>query len=407
MQHSLSACVLQCGFYLVADVIVPFVDRDCLLYHVIVLFFQVEVYWDSAVEVLCVQFYALCSQTEKCVIRVQGCRLWCVTHWTSLFACLLEGQRLYCHHLDAVYHLSFDLTEHLGCILLLGNSWLVRSDQLLIYFNLIHIISHNWRFIFKIIVRITTFLFEMIDLLAFIFKDAFLKFLGVNNKMIVVFILMELFNTFATETAFDSFVLCQQWIALLCTEGFGTGDVFANGTVACDVLLSHLMTFGAESWDLVIVVLLIELLVVPCVFWDVLFVCYVSFYGPYQVFGDVSGLSGSVSVSQVENVSFHEAAVGWLISAIQELTVGLKVQETGYIIVYYEGIIVIFDGVLKAEVIPKIDKVDDLLLLPDISSRYGPGCMWLFGQFLFGVNLVRNVAASILVLIFPQLNLFS
>jgi hypothetical protein len=46
-------------------------------------------------------------------------------------------------------------------------------------------------------------------------------------------------------------------------------------------------------------------------------------------------------------------------------------------------------------------------LLPDISPWYGPGGMWLFGQFLFGVNLVRNVAASILVLIFPQLNLFS
>lgn len=167
------------------------------------------------------------------------------------------------------------------------------------------------------------------------------------------------------------------------------------------------MAFGAESWDFVILVLLIELLVVPCVFWDVLFVGHVSFSGPYQVFGDVSRLSGSVSVSQVENVSFHEAAVGWLISAIQELTVGLKVQETGYIIVYYEGIIVIFDGVFKAEVIPKIDKVDGLFLLPDISPWYGPGGMWLFGQFLFGVNLVRNVAASILVLIFPQLNLFS
>jgi hypothetical protein len=35
--------------------------------------------------------------------------------------------------------------------------------------------------------------------------------------------------------------------------------------------------------------------------------------------------------------------------------------------VYYEGIIVIFDGVFKAEVIPKIDKVDGLFLLPDIS----------------------------------------
>jgi hypothetical protein len=101
----------------------------------------------------------------------------------------------------------------------------------------------------------------------------------------------------------------------------------------------------------------------------------VSFFGPYQVFGDVSGLSGSVSVSQVENVSLYEAAIGRLVSAIQELTVGLKVQETGYIIVYYEGIIVIFDGVLKAEIIPKINKIDGMFLLPDISPRYGPGGM--------------------------------
>jgi hypothetical protein len=59
-------------------------------------------------------------------------------------------------------------------------------------------------------VRIATFLLEGIDPLALIFKYAFLKFLGVYNKMIVAFILMELLNTFSTETAFDSFVFSQQ-----------------------------------------------------------------------------------------------------------------------------------------------------------------------------------------------------
>ncbi len=54
------------------------------------------------------------------------------------------------------------------------------------------------------------------------------------------------------------------------------------------------------------------------------------------MFGEVSGLSGPVAVSQIENVSFHEEPVRGLMSAIQELTVRLKVQETGYVFVYNE-----------------------------------------------------------------------
>jgi len=83
------------------NVIIPLVYWNHLLNYVVVLLFEVKVHRDGLVEVLVVQFCALCSQTEKRVIQVHlGCS-------KSGFCLLLLDSCLWLY-LDASDHFSID-----------------------------------------------------------------------------------------------------------------------------------------------------------------------------------------------------------------------------------------------------------------------------------------------------------
>lgn len=119
-----------------------------------------------------------------------------------------------------------------------------------------------------------------------------------------------------------------------------------------------------------LVVVVVELLIIPRVLRDILLIGHIPFLRPYQVLSKIiSRLGRPIPIRQVQHIPLHQAPVGGLLSLVQELAVGLEIQETGDVVVNDEGVGVVLDGVLEAEVVFEVDQVDVLLLL--VLGRFG------------------------------------
>ena len=100
-----------------------------------------------------------------------------------------------------------------------------------------------------------------------------------------------------TKTTLDPSVFTQQWAALLCSESSWARQILTDWAVAGDVLLRNLLTFRSEIRHLLVVMILIEFMIVPCVFWDVFLIGHVPLFGPYQMPGNIPRLSLLITFS--------------------------------------------------------------------------------------------------------------
>jgi hypothetical protein len=90
-------------------------------------------------------------------------------------------------------------------------------------------------------------------------------------------------------------------------------------------------------------VVLVKFLVIPRVLRDILLIRHIPLLGPYQMLCDILRLRRPIPICQVQQIPLHQTLIWGLLSLIQELAIGLKVQEAGDVAVDDNGVVVVLD----------------------------------------------------------------